>query len=138
MIKHLDHIGVAVKSLDSVKDVALSAFKVDFPRPEGEGDFKASWVKLGNTLVEFMEPIDDNGVIGKFLKNRGEGIHHLCFEVDNIDEMLADLKAKSIRLVNEAPLVLEGRKMAFIHPKSADGVLIELYEINNKNKNSLL
>ena len=65
-------------------------------------------------------------------------MHHLCFEVANIDEMLADLKAKSIRLVNEEPLVLEGRKMAFIHPKSADGVLIELYEINNKNKNSLL
>ena len=56
-------------------------------------------------------------------------MHHLCFEVDNIDEMLANLKAKDVRLINETPLVLPGRKLAFVHPRSTGGVLVELYEI---------
>jgi len=63
-----------------------------------------------------------------YLAERGGGMHHLCFEVDNISEMLADLKAKGIRLINEEPQILPGRKMAFVHPKSTWGVLVELYE----------
>ena len=63
------------------------------------------------------------------MAERGGGMHHLCFEVDDIDAMLAELKAKGVRLINETALVLPGRKMAFVHPKSSGGVLVELYEV---------
>ena len=128
MIKHLDHIGVAVRSLDKVKDVADEAFRVDFPRPEGEGDFKASWVRLGDTLVEFMEPIADNGVIGKFLKNRGEGVHHLCFEVDDIEKEVEAYLAQGLEIVKPGIIGRPGWRVAFFHPRSAFGMLIELVQ----------
>ena len=128
MIKHLDHIGVAVRSLDKVKAVADAAFRVHFPRPEGEGDFKASWVRLGDTLVEFMEPIADNGVIGKFLKNRGEGVHHLCFEVDDIEKEADAYQAQGLEIVKPGIIGRPGWRVAFFHPRSAFGMLIELVQ----------
>jgi methylmalonyl-CoA/ethylmalonyl-CoA epimerase len=128
MIKHLDHIGVAVKNLDQVKDVATSAFKVDFPRPDGEGDFKASWVRLGNVLVEFMEPIASDGVIGKFLKRRGEGVHHICFEVDDIEAEVESYLAQGLELVKPGIVGRQGWRVAFFHPKSTFGMLIELVQ----------
>jgi methylmalonyl-CoA/ethylmalonyl-CoA epimerase len=67
--------------------------------------------------------------VAKFLRERGSGMHHLCFEVDDLEEMLTDLKGKGVRLINETPLEMEGRKAAFIHPKSSNGVLVELYQI---------
>lgn len=66
-----------------------------------------------------------------YLEKRGEGIHHLCVEVENIDETFNMLKEKGVRLINTEPQVLPGRKMAFIHPKAANGVLVELYELTN-------
>ncbi len=67
--------------------------------------------------------------MAKYLADKGQGMHHLCLETDNIDEMLADLKAKGIRLINETAIEEPGRKMAFVHPKSTGGVLVELYEV---------
>jgi methylmalonyl-CoA/ethylmalonyl-CoA epimerase len=67
--------------------------------------------------------------VAKFVAERGGGMHHLCFEVDDIGEMLAELKAKGVRLINETALELPGRRMAFVHPKSTGGVLVELYQI---------
>jgi methylmalonyl-CoA/ethylmalonyl-CoA epimerase len=67
--------------------------------------------------------------MAKYLSKRGEGMHHLCMEVDDIEGMLAELKDKGVRLINEEPLDLPGRRMAFIHPKSTNGVLLELYEL---------
>ena len=128
MIKQLDHIGVAVKSLDRVKELAESAFRVDFPRPEGEGDFKASWIRMGNVLVEFMEPIADDGVIGKFLKKKGEGIHHLCFEVDDIEAEVESYLAQGLELVKPGIMGWQGWRVAFFHPKTAFGMLIELVQ----------
>jgi methylmalonyl-CoA/ethylmalonyl-CoA epimerase len=70
--------------------------------------------------------------VAKFIAERGGGMHHLCFQVDDIEEMLANLKEKGIRLINETPQVLPGRKMAFVHPKSTGGVLVELYQLTEK------
>jgi methylmalonyl-CoA/ethylmalonyl-CoA epimerase len=67
--------------------------------------------------------------VAKFLAERGGGMHHLCFEVNDLEAMLAQLKSKGVRLVNETPIQLEGRKLAFVHPKSAGGVLVEIYQI---------
>ena len=128
MMKQLDHIGVAVKSLDRVKELAESAFKVDFPRPEGEGDFKASWIRMGNVLVEFMEPISEDGVIGRFLKKKGEGIHHICFEVDDIEAEVESYLAQGLELVTPGIMGWPGWRVAFFHPKTAFGMLIELVQ----------
>lgn len=102
--------------LDHVEDVPSQKVKVAF-------------LPVGESEIELVQPTAEDTGTAKFLQTRGAGMHHLCFEVDNIDEMLSDLKSKSIRLISEEPLVLKGRKMAFIHPKSANGVLIELYQI---------
>ena len=84
---------------------------------------------VGEGEVELVQPTDPESGLAKYLEKRGEGMHHLCIEVDNIDRILDDLKAKKVRLINEEALTLPGRKMAFIHPKAANGVLIELYEL---------
>ena len=128
MIKRLDHIGIAVKSLEQVEEIATSAFKLDFPRPEGDGDFKASWVKMGDVLVEFMEPIAEDGVIGKFIRNHGEGVHHHCFEVDDIDAEVEAYRAQGLNFVGPGVMLKPGWKVAFIHPKSTFGTLIELVQ----------
>ncbi len=128
MIMRLDHIGIAVSSLEQVEEIATSAFKVDFPRPEGEGDFKASWVKMGDTLVEFMEPIAEDGVIGKFLKRRGEGVHHHCFEVDDIESEVESYLAQGLKVVGPGVVGRPGWRVAFFHPKSTFGMLIELVQ----------
>jgi len=88
-----------------------------------------AFLPVGNSEIEIVEPISDDSGVSKFLEKRGPGIHHICFEVDDIDEMLIDLKEKGVRLIDESPQELPGRKMAFIHPKSANGVLVELYEV---------
>jgi methylmalonyl-CoA/ethylmalonyl-CoA epimerase len=130
-IKKVNHIAILVENienalpfwqdqlgltLDHIEDVPSQASKVAF-LPVGEGE------------VELVEPTDPESGLAKYLEKRGEGMHHLCFQVDDIEAMLDLLKAKDVRLINESPVDLPGRRMAFIHPKAANGVLIELYEI---------
>jgi methylmalonyl-CoA/ethylmalonyl-CoA epimerase len=132
-IKKINHVAILVKDIDAalkfwrddlglpldhVEDVPSQASKVAF-MPVGEGE------------VELVEPTDPDSGLAKFLEKRGEGMHHLCMEVDDIEMMLSDLKQKGVRLINEEPIALAGRKMAFIHPKSASGVLVELYEVTD-------
>jgi methylmalonyl-CoA/ethylmalonyl-CoA epimerase len=130
-IKKVNHIAILVENienalpfwqdqlgltLDHIEDVPSQASKVAF-LPVGEGE------------VELVEPTDPESGLAKYLEKRGEGMHHLCFQVDDIEAMLDLLKEKDVRLINESPVDLPGRRMAFIHPKAANGVLIELYEI---------
>jgi methylmalonyl-CoA/ethylmalonyl-CoA epimerase len=75
-----------------------------------------------------VQPTTQDSGVAKFLADRGSGMHHICFEVDDIDAMLLDLQQKGIRLINETAMQLDGRKVAFVHPKSANGVLVELYQ----------
>ena len=135
-IKKINHVAILVEDIDSslsfwrdqlglqldhIEDVPTQASKVAF-LPVGEGE------------VELVQPTDPETGLGKYLEKRGEGMHHLCVEVDDIDGMLSVLKANDVRLINEEPLLLPGRKMAFIHPKAANGVLVELYEIIDPEK----
>ena len=130
-IKKINHVAIVVEDIDSalsfwrdqlgltldhIEDVPSQASKVAF-MPIGEGE------------VELVQPTQSDSGLAGFLEKRGEGMHHLCIEVDDINAMLSALKKKQVRLINEEPLELPGRKMAFIHPKSANGVLIELYEV---------
>lgn len=130
-IKKINHVAIVVENIDSalafwkdqlgldldhIEDVPSQASKVAF-LPVGEGE------------VELVEPTDPESGLAKYLEKRGEGMHHICMEVDDIEGMLKILKEKGVRLINEKPVDLPGRRMAFIHPKSANGVLVELYEI---------
>jgi methylmalonyl-CoA/ethylmalonyl-CoA epimerase len=131
-IKKLNHVAVAVNDITEALDFWEKALDIKLDHVEDIPSLKVkvAFLPVGESEIELVQPTSEDTGTAKFLQKRGAGLHHLCFEVDNIDEMLADLKSKNIRLINEEPLVLEGRKMAFIHPKSANGVLIELYQIN--------
>ena len=130
-IKKINHIAIVVEDieaalgfwrdqlglvLDHVEEVPSQASKVAFI-PVGDGE------------VELVQPTDPESGLGKYLMKRGEGMHHLCIEVDDIEGVLVDLKAKGVQLINQVPQDLPGRRMAFIHPKAANGVLVELYEV---------
>ena len=130
-IKKLNHVAVAVNDITEALNFWEKALgiKLDHVEDVPSQKVKVAFLPVGESEIELVQPTEEDTGTAKFLQARGAGMHHLCFEVDNIDEMLVDLKSKSIRLVNEEPLVLEGRKMAFIHPKSANGVLIELYQV---------
>lgn len=97
----------------------------DFP----EQSSRIAFLPLGNGEVELVQPTVEDSGIARFLQKRGPGIHHICFEVDDLDGMVATLKERNIRLLSEQPVRGGGdRRMIFIHPESANGVLVELYE----------
>lgn len=131
MIARIDHIGIAVQSInDSLRffEDALG-LKLDHVATEEGGRTKVAFMPVGSSDVELVEPQDAESGLGKFLAKRGEGIHHICFEVDDIDAALARLKEHGAQLIDETPRTnSSGMKLAFIHPKSAHGVLIELYQ----------
>jgi methylmalonyl-CoA/ethylmalonyl-CoA epimerase len=130
-IKKLNHIAIAVADITKALDFWENALGIKLGHIEDVPSQKAqvAFLSVGDSEIELVQPTAENTGTARFLQSRGPGMHHLCFEVDDIDAMLVELKAKGIRLINEEPLELEDRRMAFIHPKSADGVLIELYEI---------
>jgi methylmalonyl-CoA/ethylmalonyl-CoA epimerase len=91
---------------------------------------KVAFMPLAGSEIELVQPTSDDSGIAKYLAKRGPGMHHICVEVDDIDEMLAQLKSKGIRLINEEPrIAADGKKYAFVHPESTNGVLVELYQI---------
>ncbi len=129
MLKGVNHIGIAVKSLEE----AVKAYgdglggKVDH-EIHRSADMSARMVSVGETKLEFLEPVGNTGTIAKFLESRGEGIHHICIAVDDIVKSMKDLSDKGYRLIDKEPRQgLEG-KVAFIHPRSMNGVLVELVE----------
>ena len=130
MIKKISHLGMAVKNLEEAREFYRSVLKLESSDPiiGGDGTLKVSMVPVGEVLIELIEPIGTEGVIARFLESRGEGIHHISIEVDDIVKSLESLSAQGIRLIDEVPRDgIEG-KIAFIHPKSMNGVLIELVE----------
>lgn len=131
LIVGLDHVGVAVSRLDNVLPVyeRLFGLRLEGVRESKEQKIKAVLFAVGGTNIELLEPLDKESPIAKFLEKRGQGIHHIAFRVDNIEEMLEQLKAKGVVLIDEKPRRgIEGGKIAFLHPKSTGDVLIELCE----------
>ena len=91
---------------------------------------QVAFLPLAGSEIELVKPTTDDSGVAKYLAKRGPGMHHLCVEVDDIEGMLAQLKSKGIRLINEEPrLTADGKKYAFVHPESTSGVLLELYQI---------
>jgi methylmalonyl-CoA/ethylmalonyl-CoA epimerase len=130
-IKKINHIAIAVKDVEESLKFWRDAMGLQVDHIEDVPSQKSEvvFIPVGDSEVELVKPTSPDTGVAKFLKERGGGMHHLCFEVDNIDEMLNQLKENGVRLINEIALELPGRKMAFVHPKSTNGVLVELYEV---------
>ena len=129
-IKRIDHIAIVVESLDAALGVYRDALGMTVAdvREMPEQDVKMAFLPSGDSEIELLEPIHADSGIGKYLAKRGEGLHHICLEVDDIAATLADLKAKGAQLIDETPKQGAYGKIAFIHPKGAHGVLVELME----------
>jgi methylmalonyl-CoA/ethylmalonyl-CoA epimerase len=127
----VDHIGVAVKSIDAAKQLYSGLFGLTHAGSETVAQQKVTtaFFPVGDTEVELLESTSDDGPIAKYLEKKGEGVQHIAFRVENIEEALAELKAKGIQLIDEKPRRgAGGAKIAFLHPQSTFGVLIELCE----------
>lgn len=129
MIKAISHLGVAVNDLEEARNYYRSIFGLESSEPMigGGGTVKASLVELSNAVVELLAPIGSEGAIAKFLEKRGEGIHHICYEVDDINAEVDSLKAKGIDVLGEPRPGAEGMSV-FLHPRGTHGVLVELVE----------
>lgn len=123
------HIGIAVESLDAILPFYRDVLGMpQVPLDDADGA-KIAGLAAGESLVELLEPEQSDSPIGKFLQKRGPGIHHICFAVEDIDAALARCRAHGIQLIDQEPrLGAEGKRIAFLHPKSTHGVLVELSE----------
>ncbi len=129
MIKKIDHIAIAVKNLDEALLLYDRLFGIKPSRIEiiPQQGVKAALLPMGQgSEIELLEPIDQQGGIAKFLENRGEGIHHICLEVDDVDRELSTLAERGVQLIDKQGRPGLAGKVGFLHPKSTKGVLIEL------------
>ena len=125
----LDHIGIAVRSIDDARVYRVLGLDVSHVETVESQGVKTAFLSVGDSNLELLEPMTADSPVGKFIDKRGEGIHHICFRVDDIESHLARLKAEGFRLINEAPVPgAHGCRVAFLHPAAGNGVLIELSE----------
>lgn len=125
----LDHIGIAVRSLDAAKVYEALGLEIEHVETVESQGVKTAFLSVGDSQLELLEPTGPGSTVAKFIEKRGEGIHHICFRVDDIEAHLENLKAKGFRLINEAPVPgAHGCRVAFLHPAAGNGVLIELSE----------
>jgi len=132
MLKKIDHIGIAVPNLDEIKNTLSDAFDLlpEFEEEVTDQKVKVAGYHIGESTIEYLQPISSDSPIAKFLDKKGTGIHHIAYSVENLAEVLKRLQKKGIRLIDELPRDgAEGKNIAFIHPKSTNGILIELCEI---------
>lgn len=128
----INHIAIAVNDIEEASTfwtdvLGLPAGKAY--REEAQG-VDVAFYQAGESSVELIAPINDTGGVARFLQKRGAGMHHLCFEVDDIEQTLSELKQKEIELIDETPRFnKKGIRVAFVHPKSTGGVLVEFYEL---------
>jgi methylmalonyl-CoA/ethylmalonyl-CoA epimerase len=123
------HIGIAVKSISASLPFFTGILGLPEFSVEDSDGAHISAVSAGESLVELLEAEDESSPIGKFIARRGAGIHHVCFAVDDIDATLDKCRAAGIRLIDETPrLGAEGKRIAFLHPSSTEGILVELSE----------
>jgi methylmalonyl-CoA/ethylmalonyl-CoA epimerase len=125
----INHLGIATLGLDEALDRMARLFDLTPEHTEAVPDqkVKTAFFPVGASTLEFLESTDPEGPIGKFLAKRGPGIHHICFEVDDIEAAVAQLLAKGVRMIDQAPRPgAHGCRVAFIHPAETGGVLMEL------------
>jgi methylmalonyl-CoA/ethylmalonyl-CoA epimerase len=129
MTTKLDHIGIAVKSLDAARIYETLGLTIAHRETVETQKVNTVFLSVGDSNFELLEPTSADSPIAKFIEKRGEGIHHICLRVDDIEAHLERLKAAGYRLINEAPVPgAHGCRVAFLHPAAGNGVLIELSE----------
>ena len=125
----LDHIGIAVRSIDAAKIYEALGLTIDHVETVETQGVRTAFLSAGDANLELLEPTGPDTAVARFIEKRGEGIHHICLRVTNLEEHLARLKAAGFRLVDDAPVPgAHGRRVAFLHPAAGNGVLIELSE----------
>jgi len=123
----LDHIGIAVRSLEAAAIYRALGLEVDHVETVETQNVKTAFLSVGDANLELLEPTHEDSPIARFIDKRGEGIHHLCFRVKDLEGQLRSLEAQGFRLVNPQPVPgAHGCRVAFLHPSAAGGVLIEL------------
>jgi methylmalonyl-CoA epimerase len=127
----IHHISIATNNIAAHREILRQLFDVDSESIESNPASKValSFMDFGNTKIELIEPLDNDSAISNFLEKRGPGIHHICIQVENLDRALDELRLKNVRLIDQKPRIgAGGARIAFIHPESAGGILIELEE----------
>jgi methylmalonyl-CoA epimerase len=129
MIRKISHIGLAVGNLEEAQTFFRENFGLSSSEQEHFGELRFSFIPMEGSDLELLQSTEADGQIAKFIQKRGQGIHHIGFQVDDIQAELDRLKAKGIQLINEKPYLNAHKELvAFIHPKSTFGVLIELIQ----------
>ena len=135
MLKKIDHIGIAVHSIDRARVFYEQALGLTCERIEevAAQQVRTAFFSLGETHIELLEPMDTSSPIARFLEKRGEGFHHIAYVSDNLEEELVTVKSSGCKLINEQPVNgAGGKRIAFLHPKSSGGVLTELCATHNQ------
>jgi methylmalonyl-CoA/ethylmalonyl-CoA epimerase len=130
-VKGINHIAIVVPDINEALGFWRDALGLELSHVEEvpEQETRVAFLPTGGSEVELVQPTTETSGMARYMLKRGPGMHHICFEVEHIEETLARLKEKGIQLINEEPAVgAGGKKIAFIHPKSTGGVLVELYE----------
>ncbi|EOD01129.1 methylmalonyl-CoA epimerase [Caldisalinibacter kiritimatiensis] len=131
MVKKVDHIGIAVKDLEETLKFYKDVLGMELEGTEivEEQKVKVAFLPIGDTEIELLESTDKEGPIARYIEKRGEGIQHIAYRVDDIEKAIEEMKAKGIRMIDEKPRYgAGGARIAFLHPKSTHGVLVELCE----------
>ena len=128
-IKRIAHIGVGVKDTDKAKTLYQEMFSLPVSHEELLGELKIAFVPIGQTNVELVQSTEPEGIMNRFIEKKGEGIHHIAFEVEDIDQALEELKAKGVPLIDQqARPGAHQARIAFLNPKGTNGILIELVQ----------
>jgi len=130
-MKKIEHIGIAVKNIEEAEQrftqlLGTSSYKREIVESEG---VLTSFFKVGESKIELLAAVGNNSPIQKFIEKKGEGIHHIAFEVENIEQKITELKEKGFQLINDIPKDgADNKRIAFIHPKTTGGILVEICE----------
>jgi len=130
-IKKINHIGIAVRNIEKSIWFWNNVLGLPLTNIEEVPSYKVNvaFLKTGESEIELLMPLEGNAPLEKVILEKGGGLDHLCLEVDDVESVLDELRSKGVKLINEIPVELPGRKVAFVHPSSADGVLLEFYEL---------
>ena len=134
--RHHNHVGIAVRDIDA----SLRFYAQVFGARGGEAvdiadqGVRAALVRVGGSQLEFIQPTDPDGSVARFIERRGEGVHHICFEVDDLEGTLESLSASGVDLIDTAPRAGLSGMIAFIHPRATRGVLVELVDAGSARR----
>ena len=129
MLQQIDHIGIAVKNLDETVAFYRQVMGLEVSATEVFNGMKIAFLRVGDSELELLEDLTPDGAIARHVAKRGEGVQHVAYRVDNIEQALQDMRAKGVELIDERPRPgARNARVAFLHPKSTKGVLIEFVE----------